>query len=188
LQASPDVGIAILLTLLFSTPFEPAPFGLAPVCALLPTRTGDPMKSIRNFAYTAVLTLSALNFVPSLASAQDAAGTFTLTHDVHWQNAVVPAGVYRFTVGADGPAEMLTLRKLTGSGAGFMLLVTDVEASQPSGPSQLLVVPRTGGSFVSTMKLPEFGMTLHFAVPAERREVARAGAIPGTIQTASAGR
>jgi hypothetical protein len=65
------------------------------------------------------LTLSALNFAPSLASAQDAAGTFTLTHEVHWQNAVVPAGNYRFTMGASGPSELLTLTKITGSGAGF---------------------------------------------------------------------
>jgi hypothetical protein len=146
------------------------------------------MNSIRNFAYAAVLTLSALNFAPSLASAQDAAGTFTLNHEVHWQNAIVPAGKYRFTIAADGPSQLLTLSKLTGSGAGFMLLVTDVEVSQPSDLSQLDVVSRTGGSFVSTMKLPEFGMTLHFAVPAETREVARAIATPTTIQTASAAR
>lgn len=134
------------------------------------------MKSICKFAYATALTLSALNFAPGLASAQDAAGTFTLTHEVHWQNAVVPAGKYRFTVGADGPAQMLTLSKLTGSGAGFMLLVTDVGTAQPSDFSQLVVVSRASGSFVQTMQLPEFGMTLHFAVPPETREVAQTAA------------
>ncbi|MFZ0952659.1 MAG: hypothetical protein WAN17_10360 [Candidatus Sulfotelmatobacter sp.] len=132
------------------------------------------MNSIRRFVYAAVLVLSALNFTPSLASAQDAAGTFTLTHEVRWQNAVVPAGKYRFTVAASGPAEMLTLRKVDGSAAGFMLLVTDTENSQPSDDSRLVVVSRPGGSFVSTMQLPEFGLTLHFAVPSEPREVAQA--------------
>jgi hypothetical protein len=39
------------------------------------------MNSIRRFVYAAALVLSALNFTPSLASAQDAAGTFTLTHE-----------------------------------------------------------------------------------------------------------
>jgi len=125
------------------------------------------MKLIRRFAYAAVLTLSALNFAPSLALAQEASGTFTLTHEVHWLNAKVPAGKYRFTVAGHGPAELLTLSKLTGSGAGFMLLVTDTEASQPSDLSQLLLVSGPSGSFVSTMQLPEFGMTLHFAVPPE---------------------
>ena len=131
------------------------------------------MNSIRRFVYAAVLVLSALNFAPSLASAQDAAGTFTLTHEVRWQNATVPAGKYRFTIGASGPSDMLTLRKVDGSGAGFMLLVLDTESSQLSGDSRLILVSRPTGSFVSTMQLPEFGMTLHFAVPSETREVAQ---------------
>jgi hypothetical protein len=131
------------------------------------------MKSIRRFVYAAVLTLSALNFAPSLAFAQDAAGTFTLAHEVHWQNAIVPAGEYRFTFGASGAAEMLTLHKMSGNAASFMLLVTDIGASHTSDLSQLVVVSRASGRFVTTMQLPEFGMTLHFAVPAETREVAQ---------------
>jgi len=142
------------------------------------------MKSIRRFAYAAVLTLSALNFTPSLAFAQDAGGTFTLTHEVHWQNAVVPAGKYRFTMGANGASELLTLTKITGTGAGFLLMVTETEASQPSDLSRLVVVSRPSGSFVSTMQLPEFGMTLHFSVPPEQREIAQSA---GTT-TASAAR
>jgi hypothetical protein len=135
------------------------------------------MKSIRKCVYATALTLSALNFAPSLVSAQDAAGTFTLTHGVHWQNAIVPAGKYRFTVGG-GPAQLLTLSEIAGSGARFMLLVTGSETSEPSDPSQLVVVSRPSGSFVSKMQLPEFGMTLHFAVPAEHRDVAQSGGTP----------
>lgn len=132
------------------------------------------MNSIRKFAYAAVLTLSALNFGPSLASAQDAAGTFTLTHEVRWQNASVPAGKYRFTITTDGPADKLTLLKISGSGAGFVMLVTGMEDSKPSDQSRLMVVSRSTGSFVSAMELPQYGMTLHFTVPAETREVAQA--------------
>jgi len=132
------------------------------------------MHSIRKFAYAAVLTLSALNFAPSLASAQDAAGTFTLTNEVHWQNAIVPAGTYRFTVSANGPSAVLTLRKLSGSGAGFVMLVTDTEDSKPSDRSQLVVVSRQAGRFVSALELPQFGRALHFLVPEETREVAQA--------------
>jgi len=145
------------------------------------------MKSIRRFAYAAVLTLSALNFAPSLASAQDVAGTFTLTHEVHWQNAIVPAGKYRFSIGTDGHSGLLTLSKISGDGAGFMLLAPDTEVSKPSDVSRLVVVSRPGGSFVSTMELPEFGVTLYFAVPAENREVASTATSTGT-QSASAAR
>jgi hypothetical protein len=142
------------------------------------------MNSIRRFVYAAALMLSALNFAPSLASAQDAAGTFTLTHEVRWQNAIVPAGKYRFTIGPSGPSDMLTLRRVDGSGAGFMLLVTDTENSRPSGDSRLILVSRPSGSFVSTMQLPQVGITLHFAVPSETREVAQSV----TTSTASATR
>jgi hypothetical protein len=138
------------------------------------------VKSIRKFAYAAVLTLSAFNFAPSLASAQDAGGSFTLAHEVHWQNAIVPAGKYRFTIESSGPAEMLTLRKVSGTDMGFMLMATATEDSQPSDVSQLVVVSRSGESFVSAMQLPEFGVTLHFVVPAETRQVAQAGAAPTT--------
>jgi|SRR5580658_932276 hypothetical protein len=131
------------------------------------------MKTIRRFAYAAVLTLSAVSFAPSLAWAQNAAGTFTLAHEVRWQNAVVPAGTYRFATGATGPSELLTLTKVSGSGASFILMVNDTEASKPSEPSQLVVVSTPEGRFVSTMQLPEFGLTLHFTVPTETREMAR---------------
>lgn len=46
------------------------------------------MKSIRKLAYAAVLTVSALNFAPSLASAQDEGGRFTLAHNVHWLSLI----------------------------------------------------------------------------------------------------
>ncbi|MGO8796584.1 MAG: hypothetical protein ACLQLC_17315 [Candidatus Sulfotelmatobacter sp.] len=134
------------------------------------------MKSIRKYVYLAALTVSALSLVPSQASAQEAAGTFTLTEEVHWQNAIVPAGKYWFKIAASGPLEVLTLRKTNGDAAGFMLLVEDLDASQPKDGSQLVVVSRSNGNYVSAMKLPEFGMTLHFAVPAETRELAKATA------------
>ena len=67
------------------------------------------MTSIRKFAYAALLAFTALNFAPSLASAQEPArGKFTLTHDVHWGNASVPAGDYRFSFDPDGASRMLT--------------------------------------------------------------------------------
>jgi hypothetical protein len=134
------------------------------------------MNPIRKFAYAVVLTFSALNFAPSLASAQDAGGSFTLSHEVHWQKAVVPAGKYRFTIEPDGPAELLTLRKVGGNGASFLILVTYVEESERTDLSRLVMVSRSGGSFVKQMQLPQFGVTLHFAVPEEIREVAQATA------------
>jgi hypothetical protein len=141
------------------------------------------MKSICRCAYAVVLFLSALNSAPSLAYAQDAAGSFTLAHEVHWQNATVPAGEYRFTLATQGPAEMLTLNKISGTAAGFMLLVTNTDESKPTDMSRLVIVSRSSGSFVSAMQLPEFGITMHFPVPAEMRELAQSAAIPAVSTT-----
>jgi len=137
------------------------------------------MKSIRRFVYAAVLVVSAFSFGPSPVSAQNAAGTFDLAHEVHWQNSIVPAGKYHFTVGTSGPGLMLTLRNLSASGTSYMLLTTDNEETQAPGASQLVLVSRSAGSFVSTMQLPEFGLKLYFAVPSETHEA------PQTVASAS---
>jgi hypothetical protein len=78
------------------------------------------MKSIRKFAYAAVLTLSVFNFAPSLASAQDEGGRFTLPQDVHWQNIDVPAGEYRFSLQSMGPSRMLMLTRVSGKPVSIM--------------------------------------------------------------------
>ena len=131
------------------------------------------MKSIRKFAYAAVLICGALNFTPSLASAQDEGGTFKLPHEVHWQNVLVPGGSYKFSLQPMGPSEMLTLTKITGKPASFMLFSTDVEAATGSETARLVIESESGKSYVSAMDLPQFEVTLHFAAPANSgKEVA----------------
>jgi hypothetical protein len=126
------------------------------------------MRSIRKFAYAAVLGLSMFTLQPALAAAEEAHGSFTLTHEVHWQKCVLSPGEYRFSVKTDGPSELLTLRGINGTGTSAMMLVNDVESSKPDEVSSMLtLVSRNGQSFVSTMALPEYDMTLHFTVPTE---------------------
>ena len=140
------------------------------------------MKSIRKFAYAAVLTLSALNFAPSLASAQDEAGRFTLPQEVHWQNTSVPAGDYKFTLRSMGPSEMLTLTRISGTPRSFMLLVNDTGVADSSQAASLVIDTRFGERYVSAMNLPQFEVALHFAPPAN------SGKVMAEMQTASAAR
>lgn len=132
------------------------------------------MKSIRKFAYAAVFTLSALTLTATSASAQSAHGRFNLTHEVHWQDAVLAAGEYEFSVGDTGPIELLTIRKLTGDRSSYMLMVTDVAQSAPETTDRLVLVPRPAGSFVDRLELAQYGITFRFKVPAERTEMALA--------------
>jgi hypothetical protein len=125
------------------------------------------MKSLRKFAYAAVLTLSAFAIQPTLAAAEDARGSFTLSHEVHWQKCVLAPGEYNFSIKTMGGSEFLTLRPLHGTGSPAMLLLTEVESPTREEENKLILVSRDGQSFVSAMSLPEFDMTLRFAVPPE---------------------
>src|SRR5580698_3790054 len=137
------------------------------------------MKAIRNYVYAAILAATALNFTPTLASAQEPAhGKFTLTHEVYWGTAKLPAGDYEFSFDPDGGSRMLTLSKLSGVRGGYMLLVPDTGDARPSDKSLLVLTATPDGSYVSAMHLPEFGMTLNFPVPAHaEKQVARTATI-----------
>ncbi len=133
------------------------------------------MRSIRKFAYAAVLGMSMFTLQPTLAAAEEAHGSFTLTHEVHWQKCVLSPGEYVFSIKTEGPSELLVLRGINGTGTNAIMLVNDVESSKPDEVgSMLTLVSRNGQSFVSTMALPEYDMTLHFNVPreSESREIA----------------
>lgn len=124
------------------------------------------MRSIRKFAYAAVLGLSIFTIQPTLAAAKDARGSFSLSHEVHWQKCVLRPGDYTFSIKTMGSYEFLMLRGLNG-GTSAMLLVNNVESPKPDEVSRLVLVSRDGQSFVSAMELPEYDMTLRFAVPTE---------------------
>ena len=137
------------------------------------------MKSIRNYVYAALLAATALNFAPTLVSAQEPAhGKFTLTHDVRWGIAKLPAGDYAFSFDPTSGSRMLTLSKLTGARTGYMVLVPDTDDSKPADVSRLVLEATPEGTYVSAMQLPEFGMTLRFAVPSHttlEKQIAKAG-------------
>lgn len=132
------------------------------------------MNKFRKFAYAALLAFTTLTFDPSPAAAQDIAyGRFTLTHEVHWQNTIVPAGEYRFSVEGEGPSSVLVLSKLDGRRAGFLLTAQNTD-DRMAGPNRLVMESTSHGSYVTAMRLPEFGLTLHFAAPSAKL-LARAG-------------
>ena len=128
------------------------------------------MRPIRKFAYAAVLSLSFFTLQPSLAAAEEARGSFTLTHEVHWQKCVLGPGDYSFSIKTQGASEFLMVRGVDGTGTNaMMMMVNDVESPKPDEVSSMLtLVSRNGESFVSSMALPDYDMTLHFTVPRER--------------------
>jgi len=135
------------------------------------------MKNIRNYVYAAILAASALNYSPTLASAQEAThGKFTLTHEVHWGNAKLSAGEYEFSFDPNSGSRILSLSKVSGSFARFLIVVPDTEDTKPSNQNLLVLESTPNGTYVSAMQLPEFGMSLHFTVPSHttERQIAKA--------------
>ena len=125
------------------------------------------MRSFRKFAYAATLSLSMFAVQPTLAAAEDARGSFTLSHEVHWQKVVLRPGNYTFTVKSFGPSDFLMLRRTDGTGSEAMLMAYDVETPKLNEGSRLVLVSRGGQSFVSALDLPNYDITLRFVVPAE---------------------
>ena len=134
------------------------------------------MTSIRKYVYAVLLTVATLNVVSNLAFAQSPAhGKFTLTHEVHFGTAKVPPGEYAFSYDPSGVTPVLTLSKMSGPRAGFMVLVPFVADSKPSETSKLLLESTSKGKYVSAMQLPRSGITLHFEWPSRvaEKQVAR---------------
>jgi len=129
------------------------------------------MISIRRYAFAALLAVTIVSFASKIASAQEPFhGKFTLTHGVNFGKAKVPAGDYQFSYERNGISSVLVLSKLSGTPAGYMVLVPATEETNDSSSSRLMLETTADGSYVSSMQLPEFGVTLHFNVPSRASE------------------
>lgn len=124
------------------------------------------MKTLRKLGYAALLAATIFNYAPTMASAEEPSrGHFKLAHEVRWENAVVPAGEYTFSYDPDSISPVLTITKVDGPRASFMLMVPAKDESLKNDANSLVLESTPGGSYVSTLKLAESGVTLHFWVP-----------------------
>ena len=99
------------------------------------------------------------------ASAQAGKGEFTTHRDVHWGSLLLPAGTYRFSV-EHHASEVLLLQPKAG-GTSYFILASAI--SQPNAPmaSELTMVQRGSGWYVTSMAVNDMGELLLFQVPAE---------------------
>jgi hypothetical protein len=128
--------------------------------------TGDSMKTLRSFSSVVLLAVSVSSLLSGSSAAQTFAhGTFTLAHEVHWQNALVPAGDYEFFVDRSGGSQFLMLKRAGAGSTGFFLMIPSSEPSESAGIDKLLIVVHGDERFVSSLDLPQYGVNLDFAVP-----------------------
>jgi hypothetical protein len=100
-------------------------------------------------------------------SAQSAfQGSFTLAHQVQWQNATLPAGDYTFQIESFSAPSRITIHGPNG----YQFITAMVADQKSSERSMLLVQQRNGKSVVSDLYLAEVGRCLRYAVPKSRED------------------
>jgi hypothetical protein len=109
---------------------------------------------------------------PAPAAAQDAYhGRFTLTHDVRWSQALLPAGEYTFSLKSTAlPAQILV-----HGPNGFVTVMTSATDTKKNDALSSITIERRGGMrVVSDLYLAELGIDLRYSAPKlPRNEIAQ---------------
>ena len=127
------------------------------------------MKSLRNrMLVIAAFVLAAVCASAVPASAQLVCkGSFTLSQEVHWQNATLPPGDYTFEMQSLASPSTITLRGPNG----YQFVTAMVANETDSDQSMLIVEHRGGRSTVAELRLSAIGKSLRYAVPKAPKDV-----------------
>jgi hypothetical protein len=101
-------------------------------------------------------------FAGSTPAQNKVSGSFTLSHEVRWQNANLPAGDYTFSLASTSRMSPMIVTGPNGSIFELAAVISERRANKPS----VLVLQRFAGtSFVREMYLDEIGLQLDYNVP-----------------------
>jgi hypothetical protein len=122
------------------------------------------MKSLRNRILTLVAAgLMAVGFGASASQAQSIyKGSFTLDHDVRWQNATMPAGDYTFTVQSSTRSKPVLVTGPNGTVFQMPLVTAETKIADQS---KLILEWRGDNLCVREMELGEIGLNIRYTVP-----------------------
>ena len=122
------------------------------------------MNTLRNRILTVVAVgLLSVGFSASASHAQSMyKGSFTLAHDVRWQNATLPAGDYTFSVQSTTRSKPVLVTGPAGSTFQLPLITSETTTS---GPSKLILEWRGDNLCVREMDLNEIGLNIRWHMP-----------------------
>jgi hypothetical protein len=115
-----------------------------------------------NFARKFALSLLLLFTGCLCVLAQEPAGKFTLTHEVRWDTALLPAGTYTVSVHT-GPLPYVLVSSEKPAASSLMALAQYVETAQCKGSSLELEQSQAGWN-VRTLCF-ESSVAVHFGMP-----------------------
>lgn len=121
------------------------------------------IESVRNL----ILVLATAWLTVGVASAETVVGTFTLPCEVRWENTVLPAGEYSFSINpAEGPAPLITIR---GENQAAMIHPSrGVSIRNVSSRSVLILVRRGQTGTVQALHLAQAGRVLFYGPRKDR--------------------
>jgi hypothetical protein len=129
-----------------------------------------------------ILAMATLGFIAvgvwglKTASASGAwKGSFTLPHELHWQNAVLPAGHYTFTMESVAFPSKIVIR---GENKSAIVMVMGISDGATDQPSSLLIERRGGERYVRELYLAEVNLHFRYFVPAPDKELLAQGGAP----------
>jgi hypothetical protein len=122
------------------------------------------MKSLRNRILTLVAVgLMSIGFSASASHAQAIyKGTFTLDHEIRWQNATMPAGDYTFTVASNSRSKPILV---TGPAGTVFQLPMVISQDKINGPSAMKLEWRGDVLCVRELDLAEVGLNIQYHMP-----------------------
>jgi len=115
--------------------------------------------------FTRILVIAALGLIAATvsampASAQDAfKGSFTLTSDVRWGQASLPAGDYTFTLQSSAMPARIVVKGANGS---QFVITSSMDVKSIDAPSNLTVVRRNGESRINRLYLADLHLVLNY--------------------------
>jgi hypothetical protein len=127
------------------------------------------MTSLRNrMLVVASFALAAIFASATPAAAQQAfKGSFTLTHEVRWQKATLPAGDYTFEMKSVSVPSLITLNGPNG----YQFIPALVANERDSEQSMLVIETHGSISAVTELRLSSIGRTLRYAAPKAPKDV-----------------
>jgi hypothetical protein len=131
-----------------------------------------------SFVRNLVMAVGAVCLTAGLASAQSAMkGEFTLTSEVHWGRAVLPAGQYSFDLVSTQAPEMIRVR---GEGVNVMLMAQAVGDRPIPTDSALVLVRQGDNKVVRSLRLAPLGISLYY--PSPKNQTASVAQVPEVTQ------
>ena len=116
----------------------------------------------------AISALAAVCASATSAAAQNVVqGSFTLSHQVRWQNVTLPTGNYRFEMKSLTSPSMITLEGPNGRSFIPALVANEKDCEQ----SMLVVETRGTVSAITELRLSAIGRTLRYAAPKPPKDV-----------------